>query len=121
MPQITVEYSAELADLFDRREFALLLHKTAAPLINSDLDGFKTRFHPITESVIGDGAPDQAMVHVELAILSGRGQEVKRELADAAAELLDRHLRPAPGLRVQLTVEVRDMDRDIYRKQHNIG
>ncbi|MFE3454103.1 5-carboxymethyl-2-hydroxymuconate Delta-isomerase [Nonomuraea sp. NPDC059194] len=116
MPQITVEYSAALSEGFDRRAFALALHATAAPIIDSELDSFKTRCRRIDEGVIGDGADAQAMLHVEIAVLSGRDQDVKGRLADAALELAVRHLTPPTGLTVQATAEIRDLDRATYRK-----
>ncbi|MEZ0089135.1 5-carboxymethyl-2-hydroxymuconate Delta-isomerase [Streptacidiphilus sp. EB129] len=116
MPQITVEYSAELADAFDRRGFALALHAPAAELLESSPGDFKTRFYAIGESVIGMDAGDGAMIHVDLAILSGRTPETKRELGRLALETAGRYLAPVPGRTVQLTVEVRDLDRANYHK-----
>jgi 5-carboxymethyl-2-hydroxymuconate isomerase len=69
MPQISVDYSITLTDDFDRRGFALALHPFVAELIGSALPDFKTRFRPITETVIGSGEATEAMIHVEVAIL----------------------------------------------------
>ena len=117
MPQITVEYSAELTDAFDRRGFALALHPPAADLLGSPLDDFKTRFYVSGESVIGKGCGSNAMIHVDFAVLSGRTPETKRELGRVALETAGRHLAPLPGLTVQVTVEVRDLDRVNYHKR----
>jgi 5-carboxymethyl-2-hydroxymuconate isomerase len=115
MPQITVEYSAELGDGFDRRGFALALHKTVSPLVSSDVAAFKTRFRRIEESVIGDGSP-AAMVHVRVGLLSGRPVELKQEVGRAVIELAGEHLEPVEGLPTQVTLEVYDMDREQYQK-----
>lgn len=117
MPQITVEYSAELTDAFDRRGFALALHPPAADLLEGPLDDFKTRFYVSGEHVIGEGSGRDAMVHVELAILSGRTPATKQELGRIALEAAGRCLSPVPGLTVQVTVEVRDIDRVTYHKR----
>ncbi|MEE1782600.1 5-carboxymethyl-2-hydroxymuconate Delta-isomerase [Streptomyces sp. SP17BM10] len=117
MPQITVEYSAELTDAFDRRGFALALHAPAADLLEGPLDDFKTRFYVSEESVIGEDSGSNAMIHVELAILSGRTPETKQELGRIALETASRYLSPVPGLTVQVTVEVRDLDRVNYHKR----
>jgi 5-carboxymethyl-2-hydroxymuconate isomerase len=109
MPQILVEYSACLAEAFDRQGFALALHPVAAELIGSALPDFKTRFRPIPEAVIGTGEAGEAMVHVDLAILPGRDPDIKARLGDLTLALLCEHIKPGTGFRTQVTVEVRDI------------
>jgi 5-carboxymethyl-2-hydroxymuconate isomerase len=115
MPQITVEYSAELSEAFDRRAFALALHQTLSPLVSSDVAAFKTRFKQIEESVVGDGSPG-AMIHVRVGLLSGRPVELKQEVGRVSIGLVREHLKPVEGLPTQLTLEVHDMDREQYQK-----
>ncbi|MFD4636848.1 5-carboxymethyl-2-hydroxymuconate Delta-isomerase [Lentzea sp. NPDC058436] len=115
MPQITVEYSAELTEAFDRRGFALALHRTVGPLVSAEVEAFKTRFRQIEESVIGDGSP-AAMIHVRVGLLTGRSAELKQEVGRVSVELARDHLKPVEGLPTQLTLEVYDMDRDQYQK-----
>jgi 5-carboxymethyl-2-hydroxymuconate isomerase len=115
MPQITVEHSAELSDAFDRRAFALALHRTLSPLVSSDVAAFKTRFRQIEESVIGDGSPG-AMIHIRIGLLSGRSTELKQEVGRVSLGLAREHLKPVEGLPTQLTLEVYDLDRDQYQK-----
>jgi 5-carboxymethyl-2-hydroxymuconate isomerase len=116
MPQITVEYSQALAESFDRRAFALALHPMASELIDSKLASFKTRFYAIEDGVIGDGAASHAMVHVDFRLLSGRPIELKQQLGRAVLALARRHIPAVAGLEIQVTVEVRDLDRPHYHK-----
>lgn len=116
MPQITVEYSQVVADAFDRRAFALALHALAPAMIGSEQASFKTRFYAIEDAVIGDGDAAHAMVHVDFRLLSGRSPELKRRLGEAVLELARGHLRAVEGMDIQLTVEVRDLDRPHYHK-----
>ncbi|WP_067797513.1 5-carboxymethyl-2-hydroxymuconate Delta-isomerase [Actinomadura formosensis] len=109
MPQITVEYSEVLAEAFDRRGFALTLHSAAAELIGSPLPDFKTRFHAISEAVIGGGAAGEAMIHVDLAILPGRAPEIRARLGDLTLATLCDHIKPGTGVNTQVTVEVREI------------
>ncbi|MGW6928758.1 5-carboxymethyl-2-hydroxymuconate Delta-isomerase [Lentzea sp. NPDC054927] len=115
MPQITVEYSAEVSEAFDRRAFALALHQTLSPLVSSDVAAFKTRLRQIEESVIGDGSP-AAMIHIRIGLLAGRSVELKQEVGKAAIGLAREHLKPVEGLTVQVTLEVYDLDREQYQK-----
>lgn len=117
MPQITVEYSAQLAERFDRRAFALALHAEASELIDSPLGSFKTRFYRLDEVVIGAGAETDVMVHVDLAILPGRSREAKQKLGQTALDLLVRHLGDPGGLSTQASAEVRELEGAHYHKQ----
>ncbi|WP_377271722.1 5-carboxymethyl-2-hydroxymuconate Delta-isomerase [Peterkaempfera sp. SMS 1(5)a] len=108
MPQITVDYSDQLADVLDRRAFALELHPLTAGIISTGVDRCKTRFRRV-ETVVADGAPGHAVVHVEVAILAGRTAETVKELSRAVLELLDKHTASATGMVVHTSVEVRDL------------
>lgn len=109
MPHITVEYSESLSGAFDRRAFALALHRAAAELIDSAIPGFKTRFRSIDEGVIADGGDSETMIHVEVAILPGRDQDTKTRLGELTLATLVEYLHPDAGSNPQLTVEVRDL------------
>ncbi|MFF5972432.1 5-carboxymethyl-2-hydroxymuconate Delta-isomerase [Streptomyces sp. NPDC012769] len=104
MPQITVDYSAPL----DRRGFALALHPLVVETVDASLDACKTRFREVEELVVGDGATDDAVVHVEIALLAGRTDEAKARLARAVIDLVPAHLKEQDGVRI--SAEVRDLD-----------
>ncbi|MFE7514005.1 5-carboxymethyl-2-hydroxymuconate Delta-isomerase [Streptomyces sp. NPDC057540] len=110
MPQITVDYSAPL----DRRGFARALHPLVVETVDATLAACKTRFREVEELVVGDGATDDVIVHVEIALLAGRTDEAKARLADAVLDLLPAHLKATEGVR--LSVEIRDLDGS-YRKR----
>ncbi|MEV6245092.1 isomerase [Streptomyces sp. NPDC051742] len=110
MPQITVDYSAPL----DRRGFALALHPLVAETVDTTVDACKTRFREIEELVVADGAADDVIVHVEIALLFGRTDDVKARLSKAVLALLPEYLKATEGVR--LSVEVRDLESS-YRKR----
>ncbi|MET9375003.1 5-carboxymethyl-2-hydroxymuconate Delta-isomerase [Streptomyces sp. NPDC003035] len=109
MPQITVDYSAPL----DRRGFALALHPLVVETVDTRLDACKTRFREVEELVVADGSTDDTVVHVEIALLPGRTDEVKARLTEAVLALLPHHLKETEGVRI--SAEVRDLDAS-YRK-----
>lgn len=115
MPHTTVDYSESLTETFDRRGFALALHPLVATVISTQTAGCRTYFRRIEEAVIADGGPEQAVIRIEVAILSGRAPEVKAELSEAVLELARKHTAAAPGLIVQTSVEITDLDRTSYR------
>jgi 5-carboxymethyl-2-hydroxymuconate isomerase len=109
MPQISVEYSAELAAFFDRRSFALALHAEGSRLAGSDLGDYKTRFRDVAEVVVGEGSPCEAMVHVVVELLPGRPADLRRELGELTLSLALRHIDPPREFRTQVTVDVREL------------
>ncbi|WP_406149711.1 5-carboxymethyl-2-hydroxymuconate Delta-isomerase [Streptomyces sp. NBC_01012] len=115
MPQITVDYSAELDDSFDRRGFALALHPVIAETVSTRIAACKSRFHRADDFVVGDAEAGDAVVNVSIALLPGRTPEVKAQLTEAVLALLAGHLKPADGLTVHASAEVRDLDAS-YRK-----
>ncbi|MFD3530843.1 5-carboxymethyl-2-hydroxymuconate Delta-isomerase [Streptomyces sp. NPDC058664] len=110
MPQITVDYSAPL----DRRGFALALHPLVVETVDTELGSCKTRFREVEELVVGDGSTDDVIVHVEIALLFGRTDEVKARLSKAVLDLLPAYVKATEGVR--LSVEVRDLESS-YRKR----
>ncbi|MYY02333.1 MULTISPECIES: hypothetical protein [unclassified Streptomyces] len=115
MPQITVDYSAELADAFDRPAFALALHPLIAETVNTRTAACKTRFRRTEETVVADAPDGDALVHVDISLLPGRTPEIKARLTESVLELLAGHLRTARGTALHLSVEARDLDPS-YRK-----
>lgn len=109
MPQITVDYSASLTDAFDRRGFAGALHPLTAKIVSTPVDTCKTRFRCAEETFVADGAPEHAVVHVELALMPGRTDEVKAELSRAVLELVRAYTGSAPGAVVHWSVDVTDL------------
>lgn len=118
MPQITVDYSANLSDTFDRRGFALALHEVTAGIADATVANCKTRFRRLDEVYVADGAPESALVHVQLGLLAGRTGAVKAELSTAVLELLRTYASTgadASGLVVHASVDVSELGA-AYRK-----
>ena len=114
MPHVTVEYTENVAEAFDRRAFAAGTHEALVRIAGGRAGGCKTRFVPLGETFIADGADGHAMIHVAIGILSGRTPEVKRELTEAVLALLHKHTAAVPRVELQLSVELRDLDRETY-------
>ncbi|HEX8194220.1 MAG TPA: hypothetical protein VF552_15100 [Allosphingosinicella sp.] len=117
MPQIAVEYSGNLGAAFDAESLADRIHGIVAATIDTPLGNCKTRLIELQRYVIGDGGAREAMVHVDLRILSGRGEAEKKRLGEAVLAAAAEAIGEPEGLRVQLTVEVRELDRENYHKR----
>ncbi|MGK4579750.1 5-carboxymethyl-2-hydroxymuconate Delta-isomerase [Kitasatospora sp. HPMI-4] len=115
MPQLSIDYSEGVA--FDQPAFVRELHSRVAALISSPVDDCKTVFRKAEEFHVGHGGlPRAATVYLEIRLLEGRSRELRTRLAEETLRLLERFVRPEPGVRAHLAVNVVELDRDFYRK-----
>ncbi|MFI2505054.1 5-carboxymethyl-2-hydroxymuconate Delta-isomerase [Streptomyces sp. NPDC018972] len=115
MPQITVDYSGPLAEGFDRPAFARDLHTAVVEIAAAKQPACKTRFRRTEDVVVGPDSDGHALVHVHIALLAGRSDETKARLTEAVLELLRQYVKPAEGVVLHASAEVRDLDAS-YRK-----
>ncbi|WP_151773002.1 5-carboxymethyl-2-hydroxymuconate Delta-isomerase [Streptomyces abyssomicinicus] len=115
MPHITVDHSGSLTASFDRPGFARALHPLVAEIAKTSAAGCKTRFRRVDETFVADGAPEHAVIHVDVALKPGRTGAVKAELTEAVLALLLKHVAPTPGVTVHASVDLRELD-DAYAK-----
>ncbi|MFE0102150.1 5-carboxymethyl-2-hydroxymuconate Delta-isomerase [Streptomyces sp. NPDC059009] len=116
MPQITVDYSEQLTDSFDRGGLALALHTLLNETVdNVPLDACKARFVRTDTTVVGAAADGHDVVHLVIGLLPGRPAEVRARLSEAALELVRDHVKPTPGRTLHASAEVRELD-VTYRK-----
>lgn len=66
--------------------------------------------------IIGEGGPN-GFVHCEVAILTGRPESLKKEIADGMyAELLECFHQSRDSGEAGITLELREMEKETYRK-----
>ncbi|MFT4189929.1 MAG: 5-carboxymethyl-2-hydroxymuconate Delta-isomerase [Comamonas sp.] len=116
MPHLTIEYSANLhglpeEQLLERLNAAVCSHPTI--LEEADL---KARIAALPRYRIGLHPENRAFVHAELRLMAGRAPEVKKELSDRIAAVLQATVPQPEGVVVQLSVDIADMDRNSYFK-----
>ncbi|MBT2401463.1 5-carboxymethyl-2-hydroxymuconate Delta-isomerase [Streptomyces sp. ISL-100] len=117
MPQITVDYSEQLAGAFDRRGFALALHPLVVDIVDTQLAACKTRFRRVDETVVADAATGHTLVHIGIALLPGRAPELKAQLTTAVLDLVAQYVKPVDGTTgPHISAEVRDLEAS-YRKR----
>ncbi|MET7454018.1 isomerase [Streptomyces sp. NPDC005574] len=115
MPQITVDYSEQLAEGFDRRGFARGLHEAVVEIAAAKYEACKTQFRATQDTTVGLDEDGHAVVHVTLGLLAGRSDETKLRLTETVLELLRQYVKPAEGIALHASAEVRDLDPS-YRK-----
>ncbi|MBX9393075.1 5-carboxymethyl-2-hydroxymuconate Delta-isomerase [Streptomyces sp. TRM72054] len=115
MPQITVDYSEQLAEGFDRPGFAKALHAAVVDIAAAKPPACKTQFRRTENTTVGPDTEGHAVVHVHIGLLAGRTDETKARLTEAVLELLRQYVKPDGGLDLHASAEVRDLDAS-YRK-----
>ena len=115
MPHLTLEYSRNLSNFNPTR--ALLALNTA--MFDSGLfsePDIKSRAISRETFLVGISPTPRGFAHVRIALLGGRSDEERKELADAVLAALsatiDRHNRAE----IQLSVETTELDRASYAK-----
>ncbi len=117
MPHLTLEYSASLASKFGHRELFSRLHQILADTAGIRLGNCKSRACPATDAMVGDGHGDAVFVHLDVRFLAGRSDEVRQAVGQQMRQaLLDWFAPKAGPADLQVTVELRDIDRAEYFK-----
>lgn len=121
MPHLILEYSGNLqpfpeAQTLTEINAALCAHAE----VPDELD-MKTRFVLADSFEIGTAPNKRGFVHAQLRLLSGRSPESKQALSTLIAQVLRERTPKPPGVLVQLSVEIVDMDRASYTKEQWLG
>ena len=115
MPQVIVEYTENLAG-FPTAEVLRVLNQRLIACGEFQPHDIKSRAVCVRDFLVADGDDAHAFVHVSLSILSGRSQATKAAISQSLMGALQTLLAPMPDLTLQLSIEVRDMERAVYSK-----
>ena len=118
MPHCILEHSSNLLDTPDWTGLLREINRTlVATGLFTEAD-IKSRVLRHETFVIGDGAPDQAFVTLDVQIMCGRTDEVKAQLSEALlAKLAAYFPRTRAGMRFSLTIQISELHRPSYRRQ----
>jgi len=116
MPHLVLQFSDNLRQPVDARSLFRALHERLSVIAGLAIANFKSRVQPQGDALVGEGAPGNAFVHLDISLLT-RPPETRAALAEAALQVLHSRLGPAlAGLDAQVTVYVHDLDPRAYRK-----
>ena len=117
MPHTTIEYSGNLGDRFDVADLLASFHGVLTEVGGIDLTNCKSRAVASDTYLIGDGEERHAFVHADVRFLEGRSPGVKRAIGSGMLRVLQEFFRgDAKRFDLQLTVEIRDIQREAYFK-----
>jgi len=117
MPQITLEYTANLHAPRDFQALFSELHRILTDTGGVRLDNCKSRAVCQHEFRMGDGSERHAFVNVTLNLMKGRSLEWKRDIGERFLNALMRAYHPETGeFDLQITVNIGDIAHETYFK-----
>lgn len=116
MPQITLEYSTNISIDFEFDDLFKSIHLILQDVTGIDIDNCKSRAFRHGDFFIGGGG-NKSFVHLELAILEGRSEELKKLTGSRILKTMENYfLKNNPENEMQITVELRDILKNSYFK-----
>jgi 5-carboxymethyl-2-hydroxymuconate isomerase len=113
MPHAIIEYSANLRDVLRSAEVCAVVHNV---LIQSGLfttNDIKTRSYVAEDFLVGEKGSAGSFVHVRVYLFEGRTILQKQTLSESLRDALGAHLPTVD----QISVDLREIVRDTYRKK----
>lgn len=118
MPNLTLQYSGNLD--IDTHDLLLELHGV---LLDSELFEYKhdikSRAIQFDEFLIGDGLEKNAFIHLQVCVLNGRTTEQLQQLNEQLLQKIkdnQKLIHTDVTKEIHLSVEVVEMNKEIYRK-----
>ena len=115
MPHLVLEHTAACGGDIDFAALLPRLNRAVADTLGTAIDNCKARVLRLERYQVGETVPGPEFVHLDLLVLEGRSAERRRATSEAVLALLREAFAGAPqGL--QITVNVRDIERAVYAK-----
>lgn len=116
MPQLILEYSSNIAQL-DAKKTLLAINKTLVD--SSDTiqeEAIKARAYQADIFAVGTKPDHRGFMHIELGLMPGRDASTKKHIAENLVKTLQMMLPRQHELEVQFTVNIYDLDAEVYTK-----
>ena len=116
MPHLTLEYSANLSEKNNFKKLFTEFNEILATNLPTDIKGCKCRAYAVSDFVVGDGATDNAFVHIELRVLRGRESDKVREAGMKIMETARTYFTESfKKLSLQLTLEIIELSPHYFK------
>jgi 5-carboxymethyl-2-hydroxymuconate isomerase len=117
MPHITLQYTNNISNKKNFNRLFAGIHTVLSKRAEIDPRNCKSRAIKLTDYFIGEGEKSNAFVHLELRIFQGRNSEIKQQIGKEILKLLKTHFKEnSENLKIQFTVEIIEMDGELYFK-----
>ncbi len=121
MPHITIEYSANLAELHDVQALVDAVHAAALDDGLPSLDGLRTRARACREYRIADGDPSHVFVAMTARIGPGRAPDEVQRFLERITDTVDAELAVLGSRNaVMLSAEIQFIDPDLRINRNQV-
>ncbi len=116
MPQLTLEFSANILEKNNMTSLFKQCHALLAHALPTELASCKSRAIESSFYCVGDGQPNHAFVHVSLKVMPGRSVETLKNVGDKMMKILkDNFSESLKKLHLQLTVEISELQKTYFK------
>jgi 5-carboxymethyl-2-hydroxymuconate isomerase len=112
MPHVIIEYSENVPALANPAELTQIAHSTMMESGLFNAADVKSRATAAEHYLVGEKGTDGSFVHVTVYLLEGRNLLQKQRLSEALRDALQLPLQKVS----QLSVDIRELQKDVYRK-----
>ena len=117
LPQILLEYTANLSKPIDLGSMINELHNEIQNLCDVESEKCKTRVKVLNNFFIGQNQEDKAFIYLEIRIFEGRTQETKKVLAKSAINLIENSFAiNIKKFSIDITIQIIDINKANYFK-----
>jgi 5-carboxymethyl-2-hydroxymuconate isomerase len=121
MPHFIAEYSANIKDDIDFKDFFGKVNTFLGSTGVFPLGGIRSRAIRMDDYVIADAQHDYAFIHMTLKVGAGRDLETRQQVAEALFGLIDAHFQPLKDQRLlAVSFEMIELDPVLNFKSNNI-
>ncbi|MCE2573867.1 5-carboxymethyl-2-hydroxymuconate Delta-isomerase [Motilimonas eburnea] len=113
MPHLVMEYAQELETSHNIASILNAVHDAAKASGYFTSSAIKSRAHPYPYYRIGDLEGEGQFIHLTVSLLKGRSSKEKYQLS----QLLCRTLTESVDFVGSVSVDVRDLDEEVYSKR----
>ncbi len=120
MPHVTLEYSNNLTSAVDFNGLFERIHTALTGYERIKIGDIKSRAVGYDLFRVGEGSPDAVFIHLSVDILSGRPVEERKKMSQQLMALLHEAFVDIYNSQpCDLTVNIRELDRESYGKMVN--
>ncbi len=117
MPHLMLEHTDNLVPAAPLEGVLARMHSVLGEVGGIRIGNCKSRSRVVRGYLVGDGARPAAFVHLEVRLLEGRSLETRRAIGERLLEILrDAFRAPHDVEDLQITVEIRDLEKELYFK-----
>ncbi len=110
MPHCILEYSANIPDKVDFPAFFSQLHEALSASGHIDRARLKSRWIRHDSYYVAEGSPRSSFVYLQIALISGRSEEIRKDLGERAFALLKQFFPiSSREISCSMTLEMREM------------